>query len=671
MEHSTGLIGNIIFYLILITALALFSYLIYVRIRLLFIARPEAENRFNKIGERIKSILVFVFGQKRLLNETYAGIMHLLIFYGFVVFFLGTITIIGEGLYPGFSLPFMDGAVWNVYLFLKDIFAVLVIIGIAMATYRWLIMRPARLEPSLDAALCLIFIFCLMLTDLLMGAGRIGVSSQEHMSWTPAAFTLSKIFKGIGLTKSSFSFLYSLGWWGHVVFLLGFLVYLPISKHFHILTAIPNVFLRRLGPKGALTKLDLEDETAESFGVFKVEEFTWKQIFDWYSCTECGRCSDNCPANLTEKPLSPKHMTINLKHHLLEKAPYLLRVAKDGGNAHGEWTGRVLLGDVVKEDELWACTTCRACEEQCPVFIEYVQRIIDMRRYLVLTESRFPSEVTTTFRNMENQSNPWGLAYTARADWTEGMGVKILSESDRVDILFYVGCAGSFNDRNKKVSKALVRILKEAGLDFGILGANEKCCGEAARRIGNEYLFQTLAQENVEMLNSYTFNRILTACPHCYNTLRNEYAQFGGRYQVIHHTQLIMDLMEKGKILPKKALPLVITYHDSCYLGRYNDLYEVQRKALTKIPEAKLVEMARNRERSFCCGAGGGRMWMEENLGKRINVTRIEEALSLNPDIIGTACPYCLTMLEDGLKAKEAEEAVRVMDVAELLSDSL
>lgn len=672
MELTAGFPGNVIFYLILAVAVALFSYLMYSRIRLLTIAKPEAENRFSKIKERIRSILVFVFGQKRLLNETYAGIMHLLIFYGFVIFSLGTITIIGEGLYPGFSLPFMDGPVGNIYLLLKDIFAVLVIIGIIMAVYRWLIMRPARLQPSLDAALCLSFIFCLMITDLLIGAGRIG--EQDYAAaWTPAALTLSKIFKEIRVAESSFPFLYSLGWWGHVIFLLGFLVYLPTSKHFHILTAVPNVFLRKLGPKGALNKLDLEDETAESFGVSKVEEFTWKQIFDWYSCTECGRCSDSCPANLTEKPLSPKHMTVNLRHHLSEKAPYLLHMAKNEKrrNGHEEWAGRILVGDVVKEDELWSCTTCRACEEQCPVFIEYVQRIIDMRRYLVLTESRFPTEVTTTFRNMETQSNPWGLGYTTRADWAEGLGVKILSEGDEVDILFYVGCAGSFNDRNKKVSLALVQILKEAGLDFAILGTVEKCCGEAARRIGNEYLFQTLAQENIEMLKNYTFNRILTACPHCYNTLKNEYTQFGAVYQIIHHTQLISDLIEKGKIVPKKAFPLTITYHDSCYLGRYNDLYEVQRKPLRKIPGMKLVEMEKNREKGFCCGAGGGRMWMEENLGKRINLMRTEEALALAPNIIGTACPYCLTMLEDGVKAKEAEESVKVMDIAEVLTNAI
>ena len=665
--------GNIIFYLIFLGGLGVFSYLIYTRIRLLLFTQKE--DRLSQIGERIKSILVFVFGQRRLLNEPFPGVIHLLIFYGFIAFSLGTITIIGEGWYPGFSLPFMDSPLGNIYLLVKDSFALLVIIAIVLAAYRRWIVRPARLEPSLDAALCLLFIFFLMVTDLSIVAGRIGLGTESSGLWTPAALTISQIIAGSGATEAGFRTLYQVGWWGHVLFLLSFLIYLPLSKHFHVITAIPNVFLRYLGPRGALTKLNLEDESAETFGVCKVEEFTWKQCFDFYTCTECGRCSDNCPAYRSDKPLHPKMMTVNLRHHLLDKAPFLLSknsntAVTDSGNGQ-EWNGAAMVGAVVGDDELWACTTCRNCEEQCPVFIEYVQRIVDMRRYLVIMESRFPAELTATFKNMENQSNPWGLGYTNRADWAEGLNIKLMPEVGEADILYYVGCAGSYDDRNKKVTLSLVNILKSLGIDFAILGIEEKCCGDAARRIGNEYLFQTLAQENIEVLKNYKFKKILTACPHCYNTLKNEYPQFGGNFQVVHHSEFLIDLLDKGMLKPARSFDMTITYHDSCYLGRYNDIYDAQRRILSAIPGVKLVEMERNKARSICCGAGGGRMWMEEHLGKRINVMRTEEALKVNPNTIGTACPYCLTMLEDGLKAKDMEEAVKTMDLAELLNNAL
>lgn len=667
--------GNMIFYLVFLLGMGIFSYLLYTRVMLLLVAQKE--DRFSEIGERIKSILVFVFGQRRLLNEPFAGIIHLLIFYGFLAFSLGTITIMGEGWYPGFSLPFMDGPLGNIYLFIKDTFALLVIIGIVLAAYRRWITRPARLERSWDAALCLIFIFFLMVTDLSIMAGRIGsgLSLESTGLWTPAALTISKALAGSGFTEAGFRVLYQVGWWGHLVFLLGFLIYLPLSKHFHIITAVPNVFFRSLAPRGALTKLNLEDESAETFGVSKVEEFTWKQCFDFYACTECGRCSDNCPAYLSDKPLHPKMMTVNLRHHLLAKAPYLLgknssTAGTDRANSR-EWNGAAMVGKVVSDDEIWACTTCRNCEEQCPVFIEYVQRIVDMRRYLVLMESRFPVEVATTFKNMENQSNPWGLGYTNRADWAEGLNIKLMADVGKADILLYVGCAGSYDDRNKKVTLALVNIMKSAGIDFAILGVEEKCCGETARRIGNEYLFQTMAQENIEVLKNYKFNTILTACPHCFNTLKNEYPLFGGNFKVVHHSEFLIDLLDKNILKPRRNYDMTITYHDSCYLGRYNDIYDAQRRILRSVPGVKLVEMERNRARSICCGAGGGRMWMEEHLGKRINQMRTEEALKVSPNTIGTACPYCLTMLEDGLKAKDMEEVVKIMDVVELLNNAL
>jgi len=660
--------ANLIFYLLFLAGVGMFSYLIYIRIKVLLCT--QRENRLDQIGERIKSILIFVFGQRRLLNEPLAGIIHLLIFYGFIAFGLGTISIMLEGWVPGFTLPFMDTPLGSLYLFVKDLFAVLVIAGVVMAAIRRWVIRVPRLEPSLDAALCLLFIFLLMVTDLSIVASRIMLGGSETARWAFTAQAIAKGLSGLGLGEAGFHILHQLGWWGHVTVLLGFLVYLPLSKHFHIITAIPNVFLRSLSPRGALTKLDLEDESIESFGVSKIEEFTWKQCFDFYTCTECARCSFNCPAYLSDKPLHPKMMTVNLRHHLLAISPLLLK----GGSSNGEegsGEDTSIVGKVVSEDEIWACTTCRSCEEQCPVFIEYVQRIVDMRRYLVLMESKFPTELATTFKNMENQSNPWGLGYTNRADWAEGLKIKLMPEVKEAQVLYYVGCAGSYDDRNKKVTLALVNILNRLGIDFAILGIEEKCCGETARRIGNEYLFQTMAQENIEILNNYRFEMILTACPHCYNTLKNEYPQFGVHYQVVHHSEFLADLIRQGRLKPVRSFDMTVTYHDSCYLGRYNDIYEPQRSILRAIPGIRLVEMERSFAKSFCCGAGGGRMWMEEHIGTRINQMRTEEALRVSPNTIGTACPYCLTMLEDGLKAKNMEDTVKAMDLVELLNNSL
>ena len=410
-------------------------------------------------------------------------------------------------------------------------------------------------------------------------------------------------------------------------------------------------------------------ETRETYGVANIPEFTWKQLLDLDACTRCGRCQDRCPAYLTEKPLTPKKLIQDLKNHLQKERPMLL------GNGNGKEARALtpIMGNAITDDELWSCTSCMSCMEQCPVFIEQVPKVVDLRRYLVMMESSFPPEVAGVFKNMEVNSNPWGIGLAKRGDWAKALGVKILSESEDkdIDVLYYVGCSGSFDDRNKKVAASFVQILQAAGVRFGILGAEEKCCGDSARRMGNEYLFQQLAQENIAAMQQYGVKTVVTTCPHGYNIIKNEYPQLGGVFQVYHHTEFIARLVAEGRLKLTNTINQKLTFHDSCYLGRYNSIYDQPRKVMATIPGITLHEMDRNRERSFCCGAGGGRMWMEEHLGTRINHSRFEDAVKTKADMIGTACPFCLTMLEDATKDKEMEESIRVRDVAELVLESM
>ncbi|MDP3955538.1 MAG: (Fe-S)-binding protein, partial [bacterium] len=459
---------------------------------------------------------------------------------------------------------------------------------------------------------------------------------------------------------------------------MGFIAYLPYSRLLHIITSPANQFFASLKPAGSLEPIR-DFETAESFGVGKLEDLTWKQIFDSEACTRCGRCQEGCPAYLSGKPLSPKKFIQDLKTYWLaktEKAVIVQEAIAAGGvqaEAAAEITAddKVLPGEVIDLHELWACTNCMYCMEHCPVLIEHVPKIIGMRQYKVLTEAEFAPELQLTYRNMENNSNPWGIGAHLRADWSKDLGIKTLAEDQGVEYLFYVGCSGSFDERGKKVAVALARILQTAGVSFGILGNEEGCCGDSAMRGGNEYLYQAMAQANIETMNGYGVKKIIAICPHGYNALKKDYPNFGGNFEVYHHTEIIADLLKQGKISLKKPVAGRFTYHDSCFLGRYNGVYDAPRTILQAVPGMELVEMERNREKAFCCGAGGGRMWMEEDQGERINDLRTDQAIAVQAATVAVACPFCLTMVTDGIKDRQKEESMAALDIAEIVWKSM
>ncbi len=656
-----------VFIVVFIASLAVF--LISCRGLLRSIRIGRGENRFGNIGARIRNVLWIAFGQSKLLREPLAGLMHFFIFWGFVVLLSAIFEAVVEGVVPSFTFESL-GPVFPPLAFLQELVGILVLAAVLLALARWYFVPPRRYfgpeigaHVRLDATLILCLILAIMVSMFGANAARIALAGTR-----PSARFVSLPVSGLFHTVSSARTWYDIFWWSHILIVLGFLNYLPHSKHLHILTSIPNVYFSSLEPRGRLPMLDLENPDAEKFGASDVQDLTWKQLLDGYTCTDCGRCTAACPANFTGKLLSPRKLIMNVRQRTAELAPAVISGGADG---KGNPAGHVLLDNFVSPEELWACTTCRACMQECPVTIEHVPLIVDMRRYLILTESRFPAELTTTFKNLENGFSPWAFPPESRADWAKGLPVRILAEAGgHAELLYWVGCAGAYDSRYQKVARSLVKLLNAAGVDFAILGTEEKCNGDAARRSGNEYLAQTLMTENVATLAKYRFKQILTTCPHCFNILKNEYPQFGGSYEVVHHTEFLAGLLSSGRLKIRGGVRESTTFHDSCYLGRYNDIYDAPRTLLSAAG-ARLSEMPRSRDRGFCCGAGGARMFMEETVGKRINIERTEEALRLQPRTIATACPFCMTMLADGVKAKEAEGSTQVRDVAEVLCDSL
>ncbi len=625
----------------------------------------KEENRSDQLAKRVKALLTVTFAHVRFWKEPFPGSMHFLIFWGALLLFLGKFVRLFS--YPvGLTIP--PQTIFRYASFVSEIGGLLVIVGGCMAVYRRYIVKPSRLETTPERTLIFVWGVVLLITGYLIKGYRIAVAGgmpSDWFSWAPLSYATSHFF--LIFPKAPLNEL--LIW--HRVFIHAIPAFLFFAYVFVVRTPLQhfflspiNVFLRSLKLKGILAPIPNFDE-AETFGVREIQEYTWKQLLDLEACTNCGRCQDVCPAHLTGKPLSPRRMTQNLKSHLWREGPKLLSAPPDKRQSEA------IMEKTVGEDELWACTNCMACEETCPVLIEQISRNIELRRNLVLVETKYTSDIRLTLKNLEKSNNPWGMARGLRTDWAKDLGVKIYSQLPDPKILFWVGCCGSFDARNQKVATSMVKILQASGLQFGILGNEEGCCGDPARRIGNEYLYQTTAQANIEILKGYDVKTIVTLCPHCFHILKNEYPQLGGEFQVIHHTEFLMELIASGKLKLTKPIDKVITYHDSCYLGRANQIFESPRKILRSIPGLKLIEMKQHHQQSFCCGAGGGRMWMEEHIGTRINQMRTDQAIEIKAELIGTACPYCLTMLGDGIKEKGQEEKMAALDLSELIERSL
>ncbi len=672
MAPISGIAGYAIFWFLFAFAFGLFARRMYYLSRYLMLGKGE--KRFDHPVRRLGSTIIHVIGQFCQIKgvspraKDLAGIGHALIAWGFILLFISYLLyiFIGEGF--GISEIMRDNRFFLYYSYVLDITASLVLIAIIWAAIRRYIVRPARLEgeQSFEAGIILILISILMVAHFFMEGFSIAAGLPPAAIHPPVGSALGSLLDNIG--SNLWQPLHNAIWWLHYCVIIGFLVYIPYSKHLHIVLSPLNVFFSSSQPKGALTPIKLE--AAETFGVAKIEQFTWKQLLDLYSCAICGRCQDNCPAYLSGKPLSPKKLIQDLKEHLLEVGPALLRT-KGQGVGEAKSSPHALIGDVITEDVIWSCTTCRACQQVCPVLNEHIDKIIDMRRNLVLEQAKIPETAESILRCIETRGHSCKGTTFTRTDWTKGLGVKVLAEASDFEVLYWVGCVAALEDRNIKVAIAFARLLKAAGVNFGILGVEESCCGEPARRIGNEYLFQTQAQRNIETLKNYNVKRIVTTCPHCFNTIKNEYPQFGGEFEVIHHTEFIAQLLEEGKLKLTKELNEIVTYQDSCYLGRHNDIYEAPRRVLRNILKVKPVEMARHRQEGFCCGGGGGHFWMEERVGKRINEMRTEDAIKTKAEVVATACPYCLQMFEDGIKAKGKEESLKARDLAELVISAM
>ncbi|WP_077215098.1 heterodisulfide reductase-related iron-sulfur binding cluster [Bacillus dakarensis] len=685
--------------LVIAYALSLFVYVVTTRIQYIRLGK-KTEFDLN-MKERLDSILVNVLGQKKLFKDKKSGVFHTILFYGFFIVQLGLIELILKGFIAGYEFPL--GAAHKYFSFLQEWTTFLMMLSIIYAFYRRYIEKVNRLQWKRDGKAAFVYIALTIHTSsILLGLGfeHIMIGHEPNLVYAPFSGIVAALFAGVGPEVGQV--LFYVFWWVHLLIVFSFMVFVPQSKQFHEILAMVNVFVKRKEPGSSrLKKINFEDEEAESFGVGKIEDFTQMQLIDLYACVECGRCTNMCPATGTGKMLSPMDLMTKLRDHLTHygasvtsKQPWVptfafantkgnqLALSAAGQGAQESAAGLAyspsLIGDVITEEEIWACTTCRNCEDQCPVMNEHVEKIIDLRRYLVLTEGKMDSDAQRAIQNIERQGNPWGLNRKDRVKWREAREdvvvptVKELKKAgEEFEYLFWVGSMGSYDNRSQKIALAFARLMNEAGVKFAILGDKEKNSGDTARRLGNEFLFQELATNNIAEFEKHEIKKIVTIDPHAYNSFKTEYPDFGFEAEVYHHTELLYELVKEGRLKPQYAVNETITFHDSCYLGRYNDVYDPPREILKAISGVKLVEMERNRDTGMCCGAGGGMMWKEDKVGNRINVARTEQALSVNPTVISSGCPYCLTMLTDGTKAKEVEEQVSTYDVAELLEKAV
>lgn len=658
---------QIAIYLVSALVAAFFMYGFYRHVRLW--RKGKGKFSFDQFGKRARNFLTLgVATRKVAFDKQPAGFMHLNIMWGIVILFVGTAlaTIDWEFMRLLFNVRLLQDGIYFVYKFVLDIFGVLALLGLFIALVTRYVSRPKRLNGTSGARFyrddlwTVGTFFVLVLTGFMLESLRIAGMSLEwarlgrgtlwFAQYSIVGNALAQMWLPLGENAIR---AWHLGTWlFHATLTLVWLGAIPFTKTFHIFSSSINTFFKRLEPRGAIDKIENLEEQ-ETFGVGKLEEFSWKQILDFDACTRCGRCQDACPAAMTGKALSPKNIIVKM---------FEVAQAKETRAIHGE---------VIDAQELWDCTTCRACVYVCPVAIDQLGTIIDLRRYLTLTEGAPQPPSNKAMDSMERQGNPYGLPKADRLKWADGLDVPRAKAGEEYDVLFWVGCAGSYDQRAQKITRAFVKIMQAAGMKFAVM-QEERCNCESARRLGNEYLYQTATAENIENLGKFTFKRIATTCPHCFNTIKNEYPQFDGKFEVVHHTQLISELIGNGRIAPKRSLTQPITYHDSCYLGRYNGIYEPQREILQSLtPNNQLVEMPRSRANGLCCGGGGGRMWLEENTGSRINQRRVQDVLDVKAQTVASACPFCMTMLDDGAKALSVDEQLSRKDIAELVAEAL
>lgn len=664
------MITPIVMSLLLLVALSTFTYLMVPRMRLLLHLRPD--NLFDQIPTRIWGVLQFAIGQWRMPREPIAGLAHIFIFSGFMIVSLATVTHFVHAFVPGWHMWGLGGRLGDIYCLVKDCAEFLVLLGVGYGLWRRLKRAPSRVGRSWEGVFVLFMILTLMLTDFLTAGGELVQAHASGLPYNPGGALAASVMAPLG--ERAAEIIGVVSYWLHCVCVLVFLNFLPLGKHFHVITGIPNVFFRNLKVAGHIPTVDLEK--TEKFGIRSTADMTWSMALDTYSCTECGRCNVYCPTVLTGKPLSHRQLNMDLKKNLLKERDTIM-----SGDEKQLEALPSLVDNAISADTIWACTTCGACEQECPVYIEQTPRIIQLRQNKVLMEGDIAPELARAYKGMENNSNPWNIGSDQRDKWAEGLDIPRLSDLAEVKdggptpLLYWIGCAGSFDDRNKKITLAMVKILQAAKVPFAILGKEEGCTGDVARRTGNEYLFQALAKTNVELLNSYKVQRLLTHCPHCLHTIKSEYPAFGGHFDVVHHTQLIEELIVKGDLQLKdvattESAKKKIALHDSCYLGRYHQIYDAPRNILRAVPNTEVVELPRNKSRSVCCGAGGGRFWMEETIGERINVHRATEVAETDASSVGSSCPFCLTMMRDGL-GHLGNEKIQAEDVSEVVAAAI
>ena len=673
-------IGHIwVMYLLLLPVVAVGGYGIYRHVSRWRCGRPLA--RFDRPFDRLKLLLQHAVAQSRTARDGYAGIFHRAIFFGFIILAVATTVV---ALDADFGTSIMRGWFYLYFQsFTVDVFGALVMAGTGMAAARRFLARPKRLVYTDEAAWILAIIFLIVLTGFLLEGWRIAATNDPWGGWSPFGNLVAKLFRPV-LSAGAMRGAHHVMWWFHLALSFGFLAWIPYTKMMHIITAPLNIYTASLEPIGASLKaIDFESDT--TFGVNSLTQFTWKDLLDLDACTECGRCTAVCPANAVGKELSPRDLIIELRHLMQQRLGDAFagnghlrdaggRATTPGATTTADTDAALPIIAAVPASSplrLWQCTTCAACVQACPVFVEQMPKIIDMRRHLVMEQASFPVSMQEAITSLEVRAHPFRGTPATRLDWTEGLGVTHVKDSKGAEVLLWVGCSGALLERNQKVTRATAQLLEKAGVKFAILGSEEKCCGDPARRIGNEFLFEALAKQNIATISKYQVRKIVTPCPHCFNTLKHEYARHGGAFEVYHHTEYLAQLVKEGRLNPSSESRKTIAFHDPCYLGRHNGIYEAPRELLQICCAGALLEMERSRDNSFCCGGGGGMSFIDEPAGKRVNQERAREALASGAEVLAVACSFCMTMMEDGINARKAGSDMRVMDVSELLLECM